>query len=124
MEQLGEKRSEQLREKATPQELKVKDALDRLKFRYWFQRPYICRGEAVRVADFYLTNLHLIIEVDGGYHIGRETQDARRTSQITNGGKSKTRVLRITNREVDSQVDLDKWLLRKIETAKNPSRHM
>jgi len=44
------------------------------------------------IADFYAPSVRLVVEVDGGYHVGRVTADARRDRKLERGGYRVVRV--------------------------------
>jgi len=90
---------------ATPQELKVKTALDTIRAEYVFQKE-ISYVDQVRFVDFYLPEpLALIIEVDGGYHDteDQKVKDADREDFIKYV-YPRAEFFRITNRHVDDLV--------------------
>jgi very-short-patch-repair endonuclease len=49
------------------------------------------------IADFYCVDYKLVIEIDGGSHIGKEEYDERRSQFITDHGLT---ILRFTNEQV------------------------
>ena len=44
------------------------------------------------IADFYAPSVRLVVEVDGGYHVGRVTADARRDRKLERAGYRVVRV--------------------------------
>ena len=54
------------------------------------------------VVDFCCWSRRLVIEVDGGVHVGREAQDEERERALKELGY---RVIRFTNNEVESDMD-------------------
>ena len=87
---------------ATPQELKVKQALDCLNIPYTFQKEFRSI-DAIRFVDFYLREpLALIIEIDGGYHETEEqaAKDKDREDLI-HWMYKRVGFCRITNDKVD-----------------------
>lgn len=89
----------QLRLNATRHELMLKALLDRLQYRYQFQKGFLSGG-VMFIADFYLPKpRRIVIEVDGSTHLGKKqvTKDALRDAYFTERG---LRVIRITNSEV------------------------
>lgn len=69
------------RTKDNPGEKQVAEILDKLEVRYYFQHPMI-----PYIADFYLPDYSLIIEVDGGSHKYTTKADTRRDSYFRNRG--------------------------------------
>src|SRR5690606_3554491 len=71
--------------------------LEGLKFRR--QHPIL-----FYIADFYCHALHLIIEIDGGYHdtVEQKIKDEERTELLTS---NKITVIRFTNDEVINNID-------------------
>jgi very-short-patch-repair endonuclease len=59
-----------------------------------FRRQVPLRGFIV---DFYASRARLVVEVDGGYHLGREHADARRDREL---GRHGLRVLRLSEQLV------------------------
>jgi very-short-patch-repair endonuclease len=57
-----------LRERATPAERRFRGFLCHSKIKFKFQRAFIKKGGFV-IADFYLPQKKLVIEIDGGYHL-------------------------------------------------------
>jgi len=49
------------------------------------------------IADFYIAKANLVVEADGGYHIGRQAQDAIRDSRLAEIGML---TLRFTNEAI------------------------
>ncbi len=54
------------------------------------------------IADLFVPEVRLVVEVDGGYHARKTRADARRDRALTRAGY---RVLRLTNQEVMRDVD-------------------
>lgn len=70
----------------------LSEVLPRHKLTLNFQYP------AVRyIVDFYIPEVKLGIEVDGGYHLKRCKEDAARTRKLRRAG---IRIIRFTNQEV------------------------
>ena len=61
---------------------------------YYFEREADVNGYS---PDFYFPRLHLIIEIDGSSHIGKEKYDEVREQQLRNLGQ---RIRRFTNDDV------------------------
>ncbi len=68
------------------------------------------------VADFFCADAHLVVELDGDSHVGREEHDARRTADLRAAG---LRVVRFWNTEVYD--NLDGVLAAILETATSPA---
>lgn len=84
---------------STPAEKRVRELLDELGYRYQFQRGFLAGG-VMYIADFFLPKpMHLVIEIDGGYHNNPEQQrkDALRDEYFNWRG---FKVLRIKNEHV------------------------
>ncbi len=94
-------RKMQLRLNATPHELKVKSLLDRLGYRYRFQKGFLAGG-VMFIADFFLPKpRRLVIEIDGTSHTVKKQaiKDALRDAYFVERG---FRIVRITNTEVNA----------------------
>ena len=52
--------------------------------------------------DFYCAEKKLIVEIDGGYHIERQEEDALRDKILTEQGYN---VIRFTNHHVDNSLE-------------------
>ncbi len=92
-------RKAELIEKATPSELIIKQKLEELSIRYFFQKAFIA-GDFYCIADFYIPKPYkVVIEVDGGYH---QTEEQKRLDwakdKYLRGRKIK--VVRINNEDV------------------------
>lgn len=91
-------RQKQLALRATPHEVRMSRLLEDMAERYHFQRGFIAGG-VMYIADFYLPERRLVIEVDGYSHetVAGRMRDAARDSYF----KSRAlRVLHIKNEEV------------------------
>ena len=55
-----------------------------------FRRQAVLLGKYI--ADFYAPELRLVVEVDGGWHEGRERADARRDGELREAGYRVVRV--------------------------------
>ena len=91
-----------LRENMTEPEKKLwerlsKNQIEGLKFRR--QHPIL-----FYIADFYCHALHLIIEIDGGYHdtIEQKVKDDERTEHLKSNGIT---LIRFSNKEVLNNMD-------------------
>lgn len=86
-----------LKKKATPTELIVKNYLEENKVKFRFQKGFM--NPFHRIVDFYLPKPHrLIIEIDGGYHNNTKFQDKRKDEAWEYHRIIKT--LRIKNEDV------------------------
>lgn len=88
----------ELRKRATPSELKVKEILDEIEIRYIFQKGFF--NPFHRIVDFYIPVHGLIIEVDGDCH--KETTWKDSNKDIAFLRKRGFKTLRILNRELDN----------------------
>jgi very-short-patch-repair endonuclease len=64
---LLDKRKKELKRKATPSELKIKNQLKRISIRAMFQKGFIAGNFCI--VDFYIPKYRICLEVDGGYHL-------------------------------------------------------
>ena len=90
-----------LRDKMTPSEKLLWEELRGKKFmglKFRRQHPVL-----VYIADFYCHSLKLIIEIDGGYHLGflQMEKDLERTKDLEFNG---LKVIRFTNDEVENDI--------------------
>lgn len=93
-------RKMQLKLKATPHELRLKEMLDALKLHATFQKGFVAGG-VMYIADFYLRKpWKMVIEVDGPSHWNKaqRMKDAVRDNYFRQ--RRHVRVLRLTNEEV------------------------
>jgi very-short-patch-repair endonuclease len=88
------KRAKELRSNLTPPERKLWNAIRANRIGVKFQRQVVLPPY---IADFAARSEHLIIELDGDTHAGREAYDAARTVTPADYGY---RVLRVTNGDV------------------------
>lgn len=102
-----------MRDNPTPAEQAVKQALDKLKVEYTFQKGFL-RDKTTRLVDFYIMNSRfghrICLEIDGKYHEGQRQYDAYRESRIMAQRKTPTRFVRLTNEWVLSRPNLAKAL--------------
>lgn len=70
--------AERLRENATPQELRMRDFLDRHNIHYKFQHPFFVDNHFY-ILDFYLPFYKVCLEIDGLQHY---TKDGKRSDKI------------------------------------------
>lgn len=94
----GQKYVNVLRNRPTKEEKKVNNYLKAigLKGRFSFQRQFLIPFHII--ADFYVPELNLIIEIDGGYHKTREAEDVARDAAFLEKRGIKT--IRILNASV------------------------
>ena len=95
---IEEKRAELIKN-ATKSELKVQNMFDVSHIPYIFQKPFVTEQENIYFVDFYLPQLKIAIEVDGGYHTAKEQRrkDLERTMEIEEDFG--VRIYRIDNRD-------------------------
>lgn len=93
---LADKRAKELRINITPSERRVKKLLDILELEYTFQYPIYDEWFFI-IADFYLHNERLCIEVDGESHFNKaaRAKEAKRKRWLK---KDAIQVLRIKNK--------------------------
>ena len=72
---------------------------------YWFRRQVPI---GIYVVDFVCYAARLVVEVDGGQHVERQTQDLQRTAWLESQG---FRVLRFWNNEVLANVEAVKGVI-------------
>ena len=106
LREIAEKFREDLIKKQTPSEAKFKIILKELNIKYEFQKIFYTEV-SFYIADFYLLDYNIVIEVDGGYHATSEqrSKDNKRTAKLIEDIEG---VYRIKNEAVDN-----------IELAKN-----
>lgn len=85
----------QLKRNPTKAEIIVKEYLSERKMGVQFQKGFFVPFH--RIVDFYIPNLKLIIEVDGGYHKETEEKDRRKDVLWSERGIT---TIRILNEEV------------------------
>jgi very-short-patch-repair endonuclease len=90
------RRAEQLRNNATPEELKLKEYLENNNIYHKFQEPIYKKNGGYYIADFYFPNKRIIVELDGYYHSLYENiiYDKQRDEEIR---RLKIKTVRITN---------------------------
>jgi very-short-patch-repair endonuclease len=86
----------QLKRQATPAERRFCCHLDSRGITYRFQQGFFT--PCYRIADFYLPDLNLIIEIDGGYHDAEKDRIRDEMFESARG----IRTLRLTNEDVIS----------------------
>ena len=77
----AETNAKRLEQNATLAETILKEALIELGFNFQFQKPIHSKSTCY-IADFYFPHQHLVVELDGSAHKGREEYDAKRTKNI------------------------------------------
>jgi very-short-patch-repair endonuclease len=80
--------------RATPAETRFLRYLESLGLSYRFQQGFFT--PYYRIADFYLPELNLIVEIDGPYH---DAEEDRRKDELFTRARG-IRVVRFTNEEV------------------------
>jgi Uncharacterized protein conserved in bacteria len=81
--QVAEECAVKLVERASPAELLLKEALIEYNVNFEFQKPLY--SERFRyVADFYIIDQRLIVELDGSTHNGTKSADTQRSADIIN----------------------------------------
>ena len=89
---------QELREKATPEELIVRQWLIDNKIKHIFQKGFL--NPFHRIVDFYIPKHKRAIEIDGGYHNNTKELDALKDKLwLQNRGVI---TIRITNQQVNS----------------------
>ena len=71
----------QLEQNATLAETILKEALLEYGIDFEFQKPLYSKSTCY-IADFYICDKRLVVELDGSSHKGREDYDAKRTTDI------------------------------------------
>ena len=108
LDHFGEYTPEQIRdlliERATPEELKFKNELDKKGVDYVFQKIIRKPTGGFYIVDFYLPFKNLIIEIDGPYHQAtrQKFEDDMRIQDLKNLGY---KIKRIKNEEVNKNID-------------------
>ncbi len=92
-------RRKELRNSATPQELKLWKELSHSKLEYKFRRQ---QSVGSYILDFYCSEKRLAIEIDGSQHVDNQEYDKSRTEYLESAG---IMVVRFWNNEVDSSLD-------------------
>lgn len=85
----------QLKKNPTKAEIIVKEYLSKHKMGVQFQKGFFVPFH--RIVDFYIPNLKIIIEIDGGYHKETVDKDKKKDSLWSERGIT---TIRITNEEV------------------------
>lgn len=107
---------EDLIKKQTKSEVQFKAYLKSHGIKYDFQKIFYCHTNNKKIffiADFYLNEGNIVIEIDGGVHEDRKDYDKKRTSVLKKNG-IKT-VYRFTNEELTNQPDYVNNRLREIK---------
>jgi len=96
---------EKLIRKATPSELQFKEILNRLNFKYQFQKIFKSKNKSY-ITDFYLTEYHTVVEIDGGYHSTTKQTGKDIVRALCLGNKTTVgKLVRFTNNEVITNKD-------------------
>jgi very-short-patch-repair endonuclease len=91
-----EQYARKMREQPTPSEARLYNALVQVRYKCgWVVSSQVVIGPYI--ADIYIPNLRVVVEVDGGYHAERIDYDARRDRWMWGNGY---RVIRVNNEEV------------------------
>jgi very-short-patch-repair endonuclease len=89
-----------MRHAPTPSEARLFEALRGGKLGVTFRRQVPLLGRFI--ADLFAAEVRLVVEIDGGYHSGRQHADARRDRALVRSGYS---VLHIDARLVTSDLE-------------------
>lgn len=90
----------ELKTRATPSELKFKKLLDENKIRYIFQKGFFKPFHII--ADFYIPNKKLIIEIDGSHHKEPYYKERDRIRDIRFLKERGIKTIRLTNEQISS----------------------
>jgi len=103
-----------LRKQATEHELLFKNMLKILDIKFEFQKIFIIKKKGY-IADFFLNDYLMVVEIDGGSHNNQEQKDSIRTKNLFKTGLVK-HVLRFDNDEVGcmNEIDLSRCLTLRI----------
>lgn len=109
LREIAEKFREDLIKKQTSSEAKFKIILKELNIKYEFQKIFYTET-TFYIADFYLLDYNIVIEVDGGYHTTSEqrSKDNKRTAKLIEDIEG---VYRIKNEAVDN-IELAKGIVK------------
>ena len=102
-----------LRSSATESEHNIAKALMKHDVKFIHQAPFVLSGN-IYFADFFIPNKHVVIEVDGGYHMGRAQQKKDMFRDVCFNGHM-IDVIRVPNRATYNSRDLE-IILNKILT--------
>jgi very-short-patch-repair endonuclease len=110
----AEYRAEEMKTWPSPLEERMKEFLDKNYVEYEFQKIfYICDkdGWIIRyyIADFYIPNRDVIIEVDGKFHDKQKQHDKNRTKTIKESYPD-IEVLRYTWKDMSDEKKMDELL--------------
>lgn len=102
---------QKLIEHATPAEIAMQHILIDLRIQYEFQKIFDKKGHSPKFVDFWLPQMKVAIEIDGGYH-GTPIQkwkDQRRTNGLIKHNRKRIHnIIRFTNDEVLNHPELVK----------------
>ena len=101
LEEKGKEFANELKDNATPWELKFKSILEELGYKFNFQVPVICSKKHLYILDFLLTDYQIFIELDGSQHFTKEgkKKDNLRTKRLRKEGYEP---LRFPNKQIDN----------------------
>jgi len=103
------KYKKELRKKATESEKIVIEIFKRIKLKYDFQKGFYKLTGKYKgyhcIVDFYIPSLHLVLEVDGGYHDTKEQMRKDWFKDKWLREKRKVNVLRIRNEEANNIIE-------------------
>jgi very-short-patch-repair endonuclease len=85
----------ELKNKATKQELIFKNYLEEKRIKFIFQKGFLKPFH--RIVDFYIKRYRLIVEIDGGYH-----KDIAEKDKYKDKTWRRFKTLRILNEQVDN----------------------
>lgn len=100
---------QELVQRATPAEIAFQHILIDLRIQYEFQKVF-GKNSKFRIVDFWLPQLRMVVEIDGGYHSNpiQGWKDSQRERSLLKQHRGKIkRIVRFTNEEV-KDVDLVK----------------
>jgi very-short-patch-repair endonuclease len=104
-----QQRAKELRKNMTPAECILWERLrDRMLAGNKFRRQHPI---GAYIIDFYCAEARLVIEIDGGIHLGQVDADANRSRELEAQGY---RVIRFTNEQIETNLEL---VLSSIQTA-------
>lgn len=95
--------AKQLKENATPSELRIKELLEEASIKYQEQKIIEKRGKkekGVYIADFYIPNTRTVLEIDGKHHYLDPKYKAKDDIRDWNLSRRGYNIVRIKNREV------------------------
>jgi very-short-patch-repair endonuclease len=93
---------QELIQRATPSEIAFQHILIDLRIQYEFQKVF-GKNNKFRIVDFWLPQLKVVVEIDGGYHTSpiQGWKDSQRERSLLKQHRGKIkRIIRFTNDEV------------------------